>query len=64
MTGNSTVNFLKQLKYNRYQLTAQQYRTLKGQALAGDVAGAKKGLQKLSERGCSYGGCKVDKNHY
>ena len=35
------------LKYNKDKLTVQQYRTLKGQLLAGDTSGALKGLQKL-----------------
>ena len=35
------------LKYNKDKLTVQQYRTVKGQLLAGDTAGALKGLQKL-----------------
>lgn len=33
----------------RSELTAQQKRTLKGQALAGDLKGAQKGFQKLTE---------------
>ena len=39
-----TMNLLKE---NRDKLTLQQFRTLKGQVLAGDIAGATKGLQKL-----------------
>ena len=35
------------LKYNKDKLTVQQYRTVKGQLLAGDTSGALKGLQKL-----------------
>ena len=35
------------LKGARQRLTAQQYRTLSGQVLAGDSAGAMKGLRKL-----------------
>ena len=35
------------LKGARQRLTAQQYRTLRGQVLAGDSAGAMKGLRKL-----------------
>lgn len=42
--------FMKKLKTARPQLTKQQYRTLKGQALGGDVLGAQKGLAKLQER--------------
>ena len=38
---------LRELKLCRRFLTPQQYRTLKGQALHGDVAGAEKGLQRL-----------------
>ena len=41
------VQVMKQLKENRSQLTRQQIRTLKGQALAGDTAGAIKGLHKI-----------------
>ena len=39
--------FMHQLKLCRRYLTQQQYRTLKGQAVRGDVAGAEKGLQRL-----------------
>lgn len=35
------------LKGARPRLTAQQYRTLRGQVLAGDSVGAMKGLRKL-----------------
>lgn len=35
------------LKGARQRLTPQQYRTLRGQVLAGDSAGAMKGLRKL-----------------
>jgi hypothetical protein len=37
----------RQLKACRSILTKQQYKTLKGQILAGDSAGAMKGLEKL-----------------
>ncbi len=37
--------FIRALKYHR--LTSQQRKTLRGQALAGDLAGAKKGLQRI-----------------
>ena len=37
----------KLLKYNKKHLTKQQYRTIKGQILVGDVEGARKGLNKL-----------------
>ena len=38
---------LIQLKGYRNKLTVQQYKTLRGQILAGDDAGAMKGLKKL-----------------
>ena len=38
---------LIQVKGARHRLTAQQYRTLRGQILAGDPDGAMKGLRKL-----------------
>lgn len=38
---------MKQLKAHRKQLTRQQVRTLKGQILAGDIAGAMKGLDRI-----------------
>lgn len=44
------LEFFKLLKQNKHRLTAQQYKTLRGQALAGDVAGALKGLNKLLRR--------------
>ncbi len=44
--------FMKALKANQKNLTRQQYRTIKGQAFAGDIRGAEKGLYKLLERRC------------
>ena len=38
---------LKLLKNYYYKLTPQQFKTLKGQCLAGDVEGAKKGFYKI-----------------
>ena len=43
--------FLKHLKKQRVRLTTQQYKTIRGQAMAGDIAGANKGLIKLLSRG-------------
>lgn len=43
-------NFIKKLKSNSPILTRQEFRTLKGQAINGDLIGAKKGLEKLIER--------------
>jgi hypothetical protein len=42
--------FFRLLKANRHLLTRQQYRTIKGQATAGDLYGAWAGLWKLLER--------------
>lgn len=42
---------MKQLNENKNILTKQQYKTLRGQAVAGDVVGANKGLIKLLRRG-------------
>ncbi len=45
----SQINYkaLIQIKATRHLLTKQQYRTLKGQILAGDADGALKGLRRL-----------------
>lgn len=50
--GSGSVNqidykALIQLKATRDRLTTQQYKTLRGQVLAGDADGALKGLRKL-----------------
>lgn len=42
---------LIQVKACRGRLTAQQYRTLKGQVLAGDPDGALKGLRAILRKG-------------
>lgn len=39
--------FIQRMKRSMGTLTPQQFRTLRGQALAGDVAGAEKGYEKL-----------------
>ena len=41
---------MQALKQYRNDMTAQQYKTLKGQMLSGDVDGALKGLQKIRRR--------------
>ena len=41
--------YLMLLKKMRYILTPQQYRTLKGQCLKGDLQGAIKGLEKIAK---------------
>lgn len=38
---------LNMLKNYYYKLTPQQFKSLKGQCLAGDVEGAKKGFYKI-----------------
>ena len=40
-----TDRFIEALKF--YELTAQQRKTLRGQAIAGDLEGAQKGLQTI-----------------
>ena len=40
----------KRLKENKKHLTRQQYRTIKGQLIAGDKNGAEKGLNRLLNR--------------
>ena len=49
MNNVKTINAyaLMQVKGARHALTAQQYRTLKGQVLAGDPDGALRGLRKI-----------------
>lgn len=44
--------FMKMLKSNKENLTRQQYKTVRGQALSGDLEGARKGLAKLLKRRC------------
>lgn len=43
--------FLNRLKWHRNNLTFMQWKTLRGQALSGDVDGAEKGLAKILRRG-------------
>ena len=43
-------NALMFLKAYRFQLSQQQYKTLRGQVLAGDSQGAMKGLKRIMER--------------
>lgn len=46
----STNDFLKALKQNKERLTRQQVKTLRGQALSGDIKGASKGLEKILQK--------------
>ena len=41
---------MKLLKAHRDRLTAQQYKTLRGQCIAGDIDGAIKGFYKIMRR--------------
>jgi hypothetical protein len=45
--------FIRALKYHR--LTSQQRKTLRGQALAGNLPAAQAGLRKIVSRGKHYG---------
>lgn len=47
MTNKINFKALMQVKACRDRLTVQQYKTLRGQVLAGDGDGALKGLRKL-----------------
>lgn len=42
---------IKLLEKNKNKLTKQQYKTLRGQCLAGDINGAIKGLYRIKRRG-------------
>ena len=50
VTKDVDVSALIRLKACRGELTFQQYKTLRGQVLAGDAMGAMKGLQRLKEK--------------
>ena len=45
-----TTEAMHHLKTHKKHLTAQQYRTLKGQILSGNIEGAMKGLEKLMRK--------------
>lgn len=49
------MNFYQRLKTYRSIISHQQYRTIKGQANAGDMDGAERGLAKIVERWRKYG---------
>lgn len=44
----NTPEAITHLKTHRRHLTKQQYLTIKGQIIAGNIEGAMKGLQKLT----------------
>ena len=50
---DETQRFIRSLRFHR--LTSQQRKTLRGQALAGNLAGAKAGLQKNVRKGNFHG---------
>ena len=50
MKSNIDVTFWRELKASRPMLTKQQYRTIKGQAVKGNVMAARKGLQRIQQR--------------
>ena len=45
--------FISALKYHR--LTSQQRKTLRGQALAGNLPAARAGLRKIESKGAQHG---------
>lgn len=45
-------DFMRLLKSNRGNLTKQQFCTIRGQAFAGDIEGAQKGLDRILRRRC------------
>jgi hypothetical protein len=42
--------FIKSLRAYTNRLSRQQLKTLRGQALAGDISGAKKGLERICRK--------------
>lgn len=50
MKSNTDVTFWRELKASRPMLTKQQYRTIKGQAVKGNVYEARRGLQRIQRR--------------
>lgn len=43
-------DFVKRLRANKRKLTWQQYKTIKGQAVSGNIKDAEKGLCRLLNR--------------
>jgi len=50
MKSTTDVTFWRELKASRPMLTKQQYRTIKGQAVKGNVHEARRGLQRIQRR--------------
>ena len=44
-----TIKFIKDLKKYRREIPKQQLKTIRGQALAGDLKGARLGLKRVSK---------------
>lgn len=49
-SDNVASDALITLRNTKHRLTNQQYKTLRGQVLAGDPAGAMKGLRRILQR--------------
>ncbi len=47
---DKTCEFFKLLKANKKSLSVQQYKTIKGQALKGNVADVRRGLHRVLMR--------------
>ena len=43
-------NFWRELKQQRNNMTKQQYRTIKGQAVKGNIDAAQKGMLRIQQR--------------
>lgn len=50
MNKTELTEFFRDFKKNKKYFTPQQYRTIKGQALSGNIDGARKGMNKLIRR--------------
>ena len=57
MSFNNRQDAMSYLKQRKSKLTVQQYRTIKGQILAGDVSGAKRGIDRVVEKNEGRKGC-------
>ena len=43
-------NFWRELKQQRSNMTKQQYRTIKGQAVKGNIDAARRGMLRIQQR--------------
>ena len=50
MKSTTDVTFWRELKASKPMLTKHQYRTIKGQAVKGNVHEARRGLQRIQRR--------------